>query len=53
MWNLNKYSDNVALLSEDGITVTYSMLIEEVGNYGRLYLKSLSYFVCAQILLVQ
>ena len=48
MWNLNKYSDNVALLSEDGITVTYSMLIEECRKLREIISeKSLVFCMCS------
>ena len=48
MWNFNKYSDNVALLSDDGITVTYSMLMKECKKLREIISeKSLVFCMCS------
>ena len=48
MWNFNQYSDNVALLSDDGITVTYSMLMKECKKLREIISeKSLVFCMCS------
>lgn len=47
MWNLNKYSQNIAVLDEDGISATYSQISEESDRLSRLIgQRTLVFILC-------